>query len=490
MRYLDEPNFSVPLANSYNERGVAGATTIFTSGKDQRKINCVYETAQNAASGKSTLYLTKRPGCAISATTYGISGVSSYLITNGYFQPLAATQLVFYKEGSDVKVSDGTTSTVILNTATLIPTYLAKTSISGNEHVVVQLTNTSSLSQKVYFSSSVPVWTEITPPGTGFRGQMAFMDGFAFLADPNTNKIYNSDLNSLSSWNPTNFITKQIAQDVPLGLARLGKQIIAFGQNTVEVFQNAGVEVGSPLQTVPQLATRIGLIERADAFSSKTYYAIIGSKMYFIGRLSGGSKSVGVFTFNGSSFDKISPPFIDKLIPVYFQVGSIGVNGQTAFYIALDAAPSSPQRWLMYFPAWNEWFEWNSTVICPTNGGNYFLGVGANQNRIYEFPGTNIWQDDGTNYQFLTQFALPSKGNADRRMQFCGVVGDIATSTLALSIKFSDDDYQTFSSSRTVDMTDTKTNIYRCGSFQKRAVQLSYTGDQEVRLEKFVARIE
>src|SRR6267154_4093948 len=78
---IDEPNLVIPLATSYNERGVAGYTHTVTNSEDQRKINCCYEIVKNSATGKGTLTLSKRPGVTIEgATSYGSSTQDVYLI--------------------------------------------------------------------------------------------------------------------------------------------------------------------------------------------------------------------------------------------------------------------------------------------------------------------------------------------------------------------------------------------------------------------------
>jgi hypothetical protein len=61
---LDKPNLELPLAASYNSRGVAGFTNTVTNSLDQRKVNAVYELYKNPLTGKDTLYVVKRPGVA------------------------------------------------------------------------------------------------------------------------------------------------------------------------------------------------------------------------------------------------------------------------------------------------------------------------------------------------------------------------------------------------------------------------------------------
>src|SRR5258706_12621731 len=78
---IDEPNVIIPLASSYNERGITGYTHAVTNSEDQRKVNCFYELSKNATTGKGTLTLAKRPGVTIDANSYGSSTQDTYLIS-------------------------------------------------------------------------------------------------------------------------------------------------------------------------------------------------------------------------------------------------------------------------------------------------------------------------------------------------------------------------------------------------------------------------
>jgi hypothetical protein len=78
-------------------------------------------------------------------------------------------------------------------------------------------------------------------------------------------------------------------------------------------------------------------------------------------------------------------------------------------------------------------------------------------------------------------------------MRMCGVIGDttVSTTSCTLNVSFSDDDWQTTSATRSIDMTKVgKKHIYRCGSYTDRGVQLTQTGNVPLRLEKFVAKID
>jgi hypothetical protein len=494
---LDKPNLRLPLAISYNTRGTDDAD-LLTRGSDQRKINSLYDVINNSGTGKATLYLVKRPGVNDSGATFGLSGQVAYLVhaKPGSAAPQEPGEVwVFSTSGNDIRASNSSgTTTVIVTAAGYVPTFVDKTAISGTDTLVLQLRNSSN-AQRVFFSSAIATFTEITDgdfTGLTLSGKMEFMDGYAF-ALATSNRIYNSDLNSLANWTPTNFITKQIQQDEPRGLMRFKNQIIACGAETMEVFGNAGNATGSPLQTVPSLYQRIGL-DFASGITTQHYYAIIGTKLYFKGALSRSGRNDVIFSYDGEKCEKVSTPPIEKTISGVGikSIQKFAFYGRTALALRIDTVADTTQRWLMFFPDLNEWFEWNSTVFMPICDNLLFLGVGANQHKLYEFDTPDLWRDAGTDYTMTHQFKLPRTGNHRKRMPMFGVIGDMAasTTTSALQVRFSDDDWQTSTVARPIDMTKAKKHIYRCGAYNERGVYLDHTANLDCRLEQVVARIE
>ena len=60
-------------------------------------------------------------------------------------------------------------------------------------------------------------------------------------------------------------------------------------------------------------------------------------------------------------------------------------------------------------------------------------------------------------------------------MDMFGVIGDTARSASSLNVQFSDDDWQTLSAARTIDMTSGDKMLTRCGSYKDRGVRLADT---------------
>ena len=64
-----------------------------------------------------------------------------------------------------------------------------------------------------------------------------------------------------------------------------------------------------------------------------------------------------------------------------------------------------------------------------------------------------------------------------------GVIGDIQSSSSPITIDWSDDDYNNYATSRTVDMSNTFPRLVALGRFNRRAFRLAHTANTPLRLE-------
>lgn len=512
---VDEPNVILPLAFSYNERGVQGFTHTVTNSEDQRKVNVFYETVRNAATGKGTLTLSKRPGVSKDSNTYGDSSQVPYLIitppSTSSFGPYGNLPKLFVKRAGNIRVASDSVDSVIFaggtGASSYFPAFIDTTRISNVEQFVFQARriDLAAPQQRVWFASSIIAWTEITDAdftSLFHRGKMEHIDGYAFILDKN-NIIWNSDTNSLANWTASSFLAKQIQQDYAQGLARYKNQLLAFGDETVEAFYNAGNTVGSPLGRITQNHERIGLVPTtfADGVGGGThYYVSVAAGMFFVGRRAGSISSVGVFFYNGQTFDKVSTVYIDKIIGQetegvagaysYYSINKIGFNGQYGIAIKLTAPSATTQRSLIFFPDLKEWFEWTSDIFSTVNCDDFFLGSGAHADKVYNFTSSDNWQDDGTSYAWSTQFKLPLNGSSTKFMPMYGVDADTDTVANNLTVEISTTDPQVFSTLGTIDQTQDRKVLFEGGSFTKAWIRLGNTNARPTRIHNWLARIE
>lgn len=490
-----EPNVVIPFASSYQSRNIAGYTNVITNAVDQRKINCIYEPAVNSPGGENmTLYLAKRPGVADSGSSYGTAGQVGYFheVAAGAATSAAANRWVFSTSGDDVRVSDTSVTTVIVTASGYAPAFVDKTIIAGVDTVVLQLRNTAG-TQRVFYSTTIGTWTEITDTDfttLAHQGKMEFLNGATYSLGRSGSRIYNSALNSLSDWPATGFITKQITQDIATGLAKLGDFIVAFGESTMEVFRDNGNATGSPLIAATDRFQRVGLASTIIT-GMRSYYTVIDNNMFWVS-----SNPKGLYVFNGDRVEKVSSIGIDKILAEqqHYYVSHTTFQGQRAVVIGLSLPTATTQRALLFFPDWKDWFEWTSTVFTPITSQrltNVFLGVDQNMHKLYNISqSSDTYQDAGGNFTMSCQFKLPSTGNHIKRMSMCGLIADTSRSAQTVSVSWSNDDYQTFSTARTIDMTKETKMLRQCGSFRSRVFKLENTDSLGLRMEKFIGRAD
>lgn len=487
MSQIDEPNVRVALAASFNQRGSRGFTQAVTNSDDQVKLNSIYEPHQNPLGGRTTLYLSKRPGVSSLPADYGATNQHPYLHD---LDPGTTGRLLIYRDATSTIAHNGSASTLITSGA-MSPRYLDRIRIQNDDYAVLQL-DTGAGSQLLFYGNDITnISTEVSTLTFTPRGKLEFIDGFSLLASFD-GRIFNSDLNTISSWPASGWIDRRTAQDSMQGLARFGQQIIAFGSATMEVYRNAGTPIGSPLEAVPSLSQEYGLMSQGTS-NKRHYYTIVLGHLFWCSE-----HPRGVFAYNGASVEKVSNVAVDKIImdTSVNYVSRLCVAGQIAVVIGLNNATETTQRALLFFPEWKEWFIWESTRFTPMSSlreDDVFMGVtGSTSDKLLSFLAqTENYQDQATNYQWLHQFKLPKPGNGFQKMDMFGLQGDTASSALDINVQFSDDDYASLTTTRTIDMTSHKKAIYRCGGYRTpRAVRLSYTGSQPVRIEAAIARIE
>lgn len=482
------PNLRVPLAIPYDQRGEAGYTRA-QAGYDQRKVNAYYEFAQNAITGAESLILSKRPGVTLDGgATFGVNTQVPYLCIPD--NAGGAYPTLFVKDGNITKSVTSGSSVTILNNANYAPNFVSKTNLSGTTTYVAQLrlSTPAGNAQRMFYSSTLASWTEIVDAvfaAIAHCGKVIHMNGRMFVLGPTG--IWGSDLNTVATWSASNFAPKSIEQDFSMGLMAFNGRVMALGEETCEFFYYGDTSFGSQLLPMPNSFQRVGLGRMAYIDNSRIDYSVVlGDRLYFIGRFSK-SNSNSLIAFDGARFEKVSGNYEQKLINFDRAYGLQVVTffGRNAVAIMSTPPGTSPAKWLMFFPDTKAWFEWESTVFCPINSGNWFAGV-ANPESLFYYP-SELYQDNGGNYQFLTQFRPQFADDEWKTMPECGVIGDNFTGSLNVALNTAGE--ATFTPVGAIDMSQRRKAIPGCGGFNDCLVQLEYTGDQPVRLRQFYATV-
>lgn len=494
------PSVNFPLVVSYDTRASAAYAAV---SRDQRRVNCYYEIARGAQGQPAQeAALVRRPGATDYGQAYGAAGQVPYLIATDPSTLWATPEswIIAKDASNNIAAHSKAASTTILTSADYVPRFVRQVNMDGTDYVILQCQNITTPegppSQRVFYSSTIGTWTEISDgdfTGLKLRGMMEFMDGFAFIATGDDGRLFQNNVNTLAAWSPADYLSKSITYDICQGLMQVRNQIIFAGRETLEVFTNQGNASGSVLSRIPYAVHRVGLAAPAGAdgiLSGKThYYTQLGNLIFFPGRLGGAKESVNIFAYDGSSFSKISTTYEDKILSStdIYGMYKLSILGKTGIAVQLTAPGAATHKALVFFPDIQDWFEWESTVFSTTNDGPHFLGV-TTPTKVYHFPATNNWQDAGTSFDMTVQFRLPRQDDTRVTMNKAGVVGD-TLSGQSLNVQFSDDDGVTWSTARAIDLGVETKNLRNCGTFRSRMVRLVHSGSGEVRLRRFYANM-
>lgn len=334
------------------------------------------------------------------------------------------------------------------------------------------------------------------PIGTFINPYPVFLDGYLFLCDTAGN-IYNSQLNDPTTWPAANVATAESYPDPLKAIARVGSYLVAFGTASVEWFYDAANPTGTVLQVYVGATRHIGflggLVERADSLiftgiaenGEPTIYEVSGLKAQPIQSFPYSRWSASIRQNSGATgFGWI-----------------VGMNGHDIyFYNSLSVSDSPPFTSVNTYgldldtKTFSRYTFQTSTPFTPFQGCrvrtdtgiiSLFLQTTVVSNTIVRnlyqvLP--SVYQDDGVN--FPVSFTTRNLDFGTRRTKFGGrflLTMDQTPSVSRCSVSWSVDDYQTFSTPRTVDVSSVYPVLYGIGMFKKIAIKLTYSDNFPMR---------
>ena len=367
------PTVRIPLVGSFNQRSIDGSAAL-TLNEDQRFLNCAFNVVQNPVTGKSTLYVEKRPGWSQDSL------VSTGIASSGLIKPqLFSSPISAFGEVSSniylgtinvgilsgralhmtetlinatsnvlIKASDGT-AWYYTDGAKNSTSYLAFTSsgtvscstiadttgmypgqlITGNtigagaristvnfaaSTITLTVANTGNSTGAILTKEPIAQILSANFLTTGTHiSAFAAKDGYHFYTTDD-GYLNNSDLNTFLAYQATGRLAVQASPDPTVAVAVQKNAVIALGLNTKEVFQNAGNAQGSPLQSVPQMTEYIGCLDQRSLTQ-------IEDDLFWVSSPSEGD--VGVYRMSGYAAVRISTPTVDRIIGTAANSGAI-----------------------------------------------------------------------------------------------------------------------------------------------------------------------
>lgn len=441
------------------------------SSKDFRLVNMMVETLKSPVGDQSKYYIKSRPGMVQAYTTQtGVGRGLYYWVYNGTGYAMSVVGNKVYANGTAVLTL--TTSTgecgfteFVASTGTV--SLILLDGIKG--YVFTNSTTSSEITSADFPTPHIP-----TP---------IFLDGYLFVGKKGSTDIYNSDLDDPKTWVAGEFISAEMYPDTLVGLSKNNNYIYAIGSGSVEYLYDAANATGSPLSRHEGAVQQFGCAAVGSIVQTE-------KEVIFVGETGNGGHTV--WTIDGFKEKEIGIPAIKSALLAEgsnlnnIKAHSIRVSGQKLYIMCLTA------RTLIYSFDTQLWSEWSTAggafigthASDGPDGAAYILG--DTNGFIYKMS-EDFFTDAGTSIVCSMITHKLDFDNINRKFMYrLSIIGDVPDSTLvdsAVSVEWSDDDYRTWSSARTLKFTADLPSIFQLGMFRRRAFRFTYSLPHLLRFE-------
>lgn len=501
MPYTKAPEFDtysqveIPLISNY---GIYDGSVVWDTPDYRNFINMVPEKHQNPITGKTDIFLSKRPGSSQYIAATGSSGE----VRGMYFWEDQQRLFVAIENDIYVYTSGGTPVTTLSNvwstttgkvgfTEFLYDTGIVKiVAVDGTNLLTIDSSNTVVTSADGDLPAHVP--------------SPVYVDGYLLLLKTNTADIYNSDLNDPTAWTPGNFITGEMLPDRAIELSRLNNYVLLFGTKSIEYFYNAAIESGSPFQRQESYMKYVGYIGGLASYGHRG--------LFFVGNMNDGIPEV--YMLEESDIKKISSQGIRNQAESAFVAASTTLYGGLIstgghdWYILNTFDGSPTYVYHLQTGIWSTWIYQNGAFsfgvkqvinaeATPSFQQFRCLFTRPGDRAVYQLSDT-IYQDNSTNFNCYCQtdaldFGTPNQKVMNRLVVHGDATDELVYATQNITILCYDSNngntYDSPTITTTVDLNQELPSIKRLGRFRDRVIAVSYTANQPLRLKGFTANI-
>lgn len=443
--------------------------------KDNDTVNCFYEIIKNKEAADKQYFVTSRDGTTVYPYTVpstNIRGVHYWEDQNKLF--------VAY----DQSIAVITASTGVAVT-TIVPGFAAGTTDVGFEQfnydvgtiklVVTDGTVLGTIDSANTFVASVS--PDIPTPHLPYP---VFLDGYMFLVKTGTADIYNSNLNDPLLYTSGDFLTAEMLPDNLVRLSRLNNYLVAFGTASIEYFWDAANASGSPLQRNDTPVKLVGYIGGL---------AHWGNKIFFVGNTD--TTAPELFMLEDFKIESLGVPPLRRYIEPYSSsTGSTLSFGGHDFYVLnigtlTYIVDMETKLWTRIAYKQQTSFPIKFSVTIPFTGyGNTSLVIQTGSASMSYFR-SDVYYDDGVD--FTPTLVTPKEDFGSYKNKFGGrlsIHADRPTTTTNLTVSWTDDDYQSYSTGVAVPLDQDDPHIDALGLFRRRAHKLVHSGNYRMRIQR------
>ena len=437
---------------------------------DTRFVNCFQITVADKIAGTKRVYVVNRPGFVAHSTPAAGSIGNAIKVWTGQG---VGTKVMSCFGATNSTLYDGTTSKGAI---TGLARGITPTSVSSTPTLVIASDDETGW----YYQDGGSV-TEITDAQfpTDTVGNFAALDGYVFIMDA-LGRVHNSDENSVTAWTANNYFATNAVPDVGVGVVRHRDTLVAFGKEHMEVLYNAGNPTNSPLSRIDERTKEVGLVS-ASAITK------VRDALFFCGANDG---KLAIYHYDGGEVESVSSGEINSKLSL---VGPSNISLTTTsaygrMFVLVNTGGATTLAYCVEEGAWSEWggdvYLWHASDAVVTGDSivSYAISKTSTSGKVYVVdPLSLTYADDGTTFTSSIQTGVWDNGTAaDKFCSKTALIGDQGTS---VSLSWSDDDYGTYNTPRTISLNSRKPFTTRCGRFSRRSFLIEHTADEPLRLE-------
>jgi len=475
MPYSNNPNYS-----TYKTEKIQLIKDVFlrsTSTYDALYQNCIIEILVDKATKQADLAIVKRPG---TDTVLDSSSITSEF--RGVFFWERQNTLI-YVIGNTIYKWD--VSTNISTASALTPTLTTTTGEVGFEEylydnggVSVVWSDGTQLGE-ITSTYSINVSTSSNLPSPHFPNPI-FLDGYIFIVKSSSQDIYNSDLNAPLNWTSGNYISAEMSPDALLRIERMSNYLVALGANSIEYFYDAGNASGSPLG-------RNSTFYKQIKYLGGSYRS--GNKVYIIGKYDNGAPDL--FIIEDSKVTPVENHQLSRYLSRVTNFSGVTAsimswNSNTIYLFTVGGSTFAYHIEADFVTNWsysglNQFNIKYSDVAYSSVGVNTYM-YNPDVNRMIKFDFSTYF--DSSNPVTMTIRTEPLDfGSLQRKfMGRLSLLCDNGDTIATMNLSWTDDDYQTYSNVYPIPLNQELPSIRRLGGFRKRALLLTNSEDQPVRI--------
>lgn len=433
-----------------------------TVNKDAKILNCFIEVDKNGE-----LHIFKRPGLMEAAA--GVAALGRGL---------------FYWQGDDYAIFGDKLYRNAIQVATGLDTtngnYRFDSILGSNPKII--LTNgvkTYSYNSTDGLSLDFNTIDSDFPP-LAVKG-WAYLNGFSYVMTASA-VIQQSELNNvdtITSWNPVNFVTAQIEPDSGVFLTKQLVYVVALKQWTVEYFFDAGNETGSSLSPVQGMKVNYGCVS-GDSVQR------VNDTLLFMCNSQTASNQIAML-YQGQ-ITIVSTPAIDRLLATAdlttIYSWQLAINGHS-FYVVTIKADNLTLVYDINQDLWCQWTDENGNYL-PIVASSYDIdGLHLLQHetngKIY-FCDSSFYTDAGAPIVVDIYTPIFDAGSYNKKhMNRLRVIADQQPGSF-INIRHSDNDYQTWSNFRRIKLSRQNPTLINLGTFRKRAFHIRHKSNSPFRI--------